>query len=127
MNRNNYRIYHDPLRDKIVFFPSGMDQMFGDPGGSLFRNMEGFIARTLLETPEGRERYVARVDEIMKNIYKTDALLKRIDELQARLQPALASVNPGEARGYPGQMERFRQNIKQREKSVNEQLQKLKK
>ena len=26
---NNYRVYHDVTADKIVFFPHGMDQMFG--------------------------------------------------------------------------------------------------
>src|SRR5262245_54747502 len=33
-NRNNYRLYHDPRRDKLTFIPSGMDQMFGDTNGS---------------------------------------------------------------------------------------------
>ena len=28
MKANNYRVYHDPSTDKIVFFPHGMDQMF---------------------------------------------------------------------------------------------------
>ena len=37
MNRNNYRIYHDPKRDKLVFIPSGMDQMYGNPGGPIMR------------------------------------------------------------------------------------------
>src|SRR5262249_53168450 len=57
MNRNNYRIYHDPKRNKIVFIPSGMDQMFGDPNGPLFPNIQGAVAKALLETPEGKERY----------------------------------------------------------------------
>ena len=26
---NNYRIFHDVSRDKMVFLPSGMDQLFG--------------------------------------------------------------------------------------------------
>src|SRR5205807_9889049 len=66
MNRNNYRIYHDPKRDKIVFFPSGMDQMFGDPGGPILPGFQGAVARAVIETPEGRERYLARLAEIMQ-------------------------------------------------------------
>src|SRR5262249_17406650 len=42
MNRNNYRIYHDPKRDKVVFIPSGMDQMFGNPGGPILPAFHGF-------------------------------------------------------------------------------------
>jgi hypothetical protein len=33
LKKNNYRIYHDPDSDKLVFFPHGMDQMFWDPNG----------------------------------------------------------------------------------------------
>src|SRR5205807_8898946 len=57
LNRNNYRVYHDPRRDKIIFIPSGMDQMFGNPGGPLLPGFQGLIARALMETPEGRRRY----------------------------------------------------------------------
>jgi spore coat protein CotH len=127
MNRNNYRIYHDPKRDRIVFIPSGMDQMFGDPNGAILPDFQGAVARALLETPEGRARYLARMDEVMKTIYRTDAILNRLDVLQARLQPVLASIDPGAGRDYPSQVNRLRSAVKQREKSIAEQLRKLKK
>jgi len=66
MNRNNYRIYHDPKRDKIIFIPSGTDQMFGDPNGPLLPNFNGFVAKAYVTTPEGRQRYLNRMDEILK-------------------------------------------------------------
>src|SRR5438874_3558527 len=72
MNRNNYRVYHEPKRDKIVFIPSGMDQMFGDPNGTVLPNFQGLIAQALLQTPQGRERYLARFREIMKTVYRPD-------------------------------------------------------
>jgi spore coat protein CotH len=125
MNRNNYRIYHDPKRDKLIFIPSGLDQMFGNPNGPVLPFFQGQVARALLETPKGRARYLARVDEIMKKTYRTADRLKRLNELEARVRPALASIDAGAGRDYPNQVNRLREAIRQREKSVTEQLKRL--
>jgi spore coat protein CotH len=127
MNRNNYRIYHDPKHDKIVFIPSGMDQMFGEPRGPVLPNFQGLVAHTLIETLQGKERYLAKVEEIMKKVYNADALVKRLDELEKRVQPALASVDAGAGRDYKSQVNRLREAIKIRAKDVEEQMKKLKK
>lgn len=127
MNRNNYRLYHDPKRDKLIFLPSGMDQMFGDPNGSIRPNFQGMVARALFETMEGRDRYYARMAEVMKTVYHPDALRKRLDELEARVKPVLTSVDAGAGRDYPHHVNRLRDAVKQRARSVEEQLKKLKK
>jgi spore coat protein CotH len=127
MNRNNYRIYHEPKRDKIIFIPSGMDQMFGDPNGPALPGFQGFVARALVETPQGRERYFARMAEILNTVYRPDALVKRLDALQAQVQPVLASIDAGAGRGYPAQVNRLRQAIRQRAVSLEGQLRRLKK
>lgn len=127
MNRNNYRIYHDPKRNKLIFIPSGMDQMFGDPNGPLFPNIQGFVARALLETPQGKQRFLDRTAEILRTIYNPDALVKRLDELQPRVQPALASIDQGAGKDYPNQVNRLRNSIRQRAKSLEQQLEKTKK
>jgi spore coat protein H len=125
LNRNNYRIYHNPKTDKITFIPSGMDQMFGDTGGSILPGFQGFIARAVLETPEGKDRYFKKMADIMKNVYKTDEMIKRLDELEARVQPVLASVDAGAARDYKHHVNRLRQAFKARQKSVEDQLARL--
>lgn len=125
MCRNNYRIYHDPVKDKITFIPSGMDQMFGDVNGPLLPDFSGVVASALMGTAEGKKRYVARAAEIMKTVYKTAELVKRLDELEKRIQPELAKADPGAGRDYKNQVNRLRDAIKQREKVVNEQLKKL--
>jgi len=122
---NNYRIYHDPAKDKITFIPSGMDQMFFDVNGPVIPDFGGMVARAVIDTPEGRKRYIARASEIMKSVYKTDDLVKRLDELEKVIQPELAKVDAGAGRDYKNQVNRLREAIKQREKSVNEQLKKL--
>lgn len=122
MNRNNYRIYHHPKTNRITFIPSGMDQMFGDTGFTILPGFQGAIARAVLETPEGKERYLKKMADIMKNVYKTDELIKRLDELEARVQPALASVDAGAGRDYKNHVNRLRVAFKARQKSVEEQL-----
>jgi len=73
LNMNNYRVYHDPKADKVVFFAHGMDQMFYPPARDdragaaaadpMYPPMKGLVARQLLATQEGRRRYEARVDQ----------------------------------------------------------------
>src|SRR5205085_7142918 len=70
MNRNNYRVYHDPRSDKVVFFPGGMDQMFWEPQGAIFPPMKGLVARSLLETPQGRKLYYDRMSALLTNVFR---------------------------------------------------------
>jgi hypothetical protein len=126
MNRNNYRIYHDPKKDKLIFIPSGMDQMFSNTGGPILPNFQGVVARAVLETPEGRARYLARLDEIMKTVFHVGKIHQRLDELQAIVQPALATVHPQAGRDYPAHIKNLKNAVAQREKSVLSQLQKMK-
>ncbi len=127
MKCNNYRIYHEPKRDKLTFIPSGMDQMFADVGGPLQPFFQGMVAQGLVSTPEGRKRYLARMEEVLKKVYDVDRLVKRLDELEARVKPALATVDAGAARDYANQVNRLRQAIRQRPKNLEEQLKRLKK
>jgi uncharacterized lipoprotein YmbA len=60
--------------------------------------------------------------EIHKSVFRPEVLIKRLDELQKRVQPALASVDAGAGRDYPNQVNRLREAIRQRAKSIEQQL-----
>lgn len=122
MKRNNYRIYHNPKTDKITFVPSGLDQMFADVNGPILPGFEGTIARAVVETPKGKERYYGRMAEIMKTVFKPDELVKRLDEAMKQIQPALTAVDAGAGKDLPNQVNRLKQAIPQRAKSVEAQL-----
>lgn len=122
MKPNNYRIYHDTDRDKLLFVPSGMDQMFADVNGSILPGFNGLVARALIETPEGKKRYIARFREFMKTAYKPDDLIKILDAAELRVRTALATVDANAARDHKNHAERLRAALKQRAKSVTEQL-----
>src|SRR5262249_49627650 len=98
-----------------------------NPNGPVLPGFQGLIARALVETPQGRARYLAKVAELMKTVYRPEALLKRLDELQAQVRPVLAAGDPGAARRYPQQVNRLRQAIRQGAKSIAEQLKQMKK
>jgi spore coat protein H len=125
MNRNNYRIYHDPKRDKIIFIPSGTDQMFGDPNGNLMPNFNGIVARAYVATPEGRQRYLNRMDEILKTLWKPEVWNKRLDEIEAVIKPALEKVDANHAKDLPAHIARFRGAFQQRLQSAQPNLKRL--
>ena len=82
MNKNNYRIFHDAERDKMVFMPHGLDQMFGvmrmtDPNSSIMPHMEGLVARAVIQTPEGRRRYMQAMAQLMTNVFNVEVLTNR--------------------------------------------------
>ncbi|MFM8274952.1 MAG: CotH kinase family protein [Gemmata sp.] len=122
---NNYRIYHDPKTDKLTFIPSGMDQMFGDTNWPITPGWGGSVAAAVMNTKEGKKRYLARLQVIMRDVYKPGELVARLDELEAVVQPALAGVDPGAGRGYRGQVDRLRNAIKERARNINEQIKRL--
>jgi spore coat protein H len=123
---NNYRIYHDPERNKLVFIPSGMDQMFGEPNGPALPGFGGFVARSIIETPEGRRRYWARMREVMRTVFEPDRWVKRLDEAEAKIRPALAAVDAGAANNLKGQVDRLRNGIRQRHRAITAELMRVK-
>ena len=123
MKRNNYRIYHDPEADKIVFFAHGMDQMFWEPNGPILpHNLDGLVARSLLQTKAGRRRYRERMSLLLTNIFKVDVLTNRIAEVQARIRPVLAAISPDAAREHDGMVNNLRNQIVQRAASLAMQI-----
>ena len=89
MNRNNYRIYHDPTTDKLVFMPHGMDRVLGTHRSpldfSVVPTMLGIVARGIISTPEGRRRHVERVGTLFTNHFDPDRLCARVREVDAKI------------------------------------------
>jgi hypothetical protein len=89
MNRNNYRLYHDPSTDKIVFMPHGMDRVLGTHRSSLDLRIVppllGMVARAVLLTPEGRRCHIERVGVLFTNLFQPDRLCRRVHEIDAKI------------------------------------------
>ncbi len=122
LNRNNYRLYHDPDSDKITFIPWGMDQMFWDSSGPIEPRTQGLVARSLLQIPEMRERYRNRFSELFKKEFQLYAFTNQIATLQARIRPVIASFDTNSATEYDKQVELLRTRIAKRFEGITGQL-----
>ena len=89
---NNYRVFHDASRDKMVFMPHGMDQLFGVSSSTEFSitpNFNGLVAKGLFSIPDERRRYLERIAELLTNEFRLPTLHAKVDRLAGQLRPAL--------------------------------------
>jgi hypothetical protein len=121
---NNFRLFHDADRDRMVFLPHGMDQIFGrgqSPSASITPNWDGLVARALFTTPKGRQRYLERFGQVFTNHFRIDDLIARVDELAKKNRPWAGSGFFG---GFQNQsaVDELKGRIVRREQYVREQL-----
>jgi hypothetical protein len=82
LDRNNFRIYHDPGLDRLVFIPHGLDLIFPPRPIPTDPRCAGLVASAFLETPQGRELYERKFRELGTMIYgDTEGISKRINTL----------------------------------------------
>jgi spore coat protein CotH len=91
MARNNFRVYHDLDTGKIVFFPHGMDQLLGKAELPWMPQMAGLVARSIIETTQGKERYKERFASLFKKMFQVSLLTNRVDQIATELRPFLSS------------------------------------
>ncbi|MCX8156156.1 MAG: CotH kinase family protein [Verrucomicrobiae bacterium] len=93
-NRNNFRIYAAPDTGRLVFMPNDLDQLFRDPGHSIFDPGEnGLVTKTILQTPPARQMFLRRSCFIATNIFNYTDLSNRVNQTAFRLKEALKSIN----------------------------------
>jgi hypothetical protein len=114
MARNNYRLYHDPESDRLVFIPHGLDQMFWQPQGSIDPRMNGIVAAAVLRIPECRRLYRERLALLHTNVFQVDQLSRRIDQLAAVIRPYKPDTDT--------QADRLKRQIAGRAESIARQL-----
>jgi spore coat protein H len=112
---NNYRVYHDPASDRMVFIVHGLDQMFWQPQGSIYPPFKGLLARSVMQVPEARQLYRERLRTLHAEVFQVPRLHRRVDELAALITP----YRPETERQAP----RLKNLIAGRARSVGAQLQ----
>ena len=122
MKKNNYRVYHDPDTDRVVFFPHGLDQMFWEPNGPTFPRMEGGVARAVLQTPEGRRRYVERMGQLLTNVFKVEVITNEVRRIEAQIYPVIARRSSAAANYHAREVTVLCERIVQRAQSLRRQL-----
>ncbi|MBI5802273.1 MAG: CotH kinase family protein [Verrucomicrobia bacterium] len=99
-NRNNYRLYNHPAVNKLVFLPSGMDQLFGDPNFPVFDSMGGLVTSGLWQLPQTKLQYRERVGHLLTHVFTAELLTNEIAKVHARVRPVLAEMNEGAAKNF---------------------------
>ncbi len=117
--RNNYRVYCDLDSGKMMFFPHGMDQLFGNPNATWRPHMVGLVAKAVIGAPEGRQLYRATFPVLMTNVFHLQQLQEQISQTVARLRPALTEKEFAEVAGEAG---RLKERIQQRQFDLQRQL-----
>ncbi len=124
---NNYRVFHDSSRDKIVFMPHGMDQLFGVSSSidfSITPNFNGVVAKGLFGIPQERRRYLERMASLITNELRVANLHLKVDRLAGQLRRALAG-EPGLRQEFQPAVEDLKGRIAARLASVARQLQRV--
>lgn len=121
---NNYKVYANPDNGKLVFFTHGMDQMFGRGGEaetSIFPSMEGIVAKAVMSTAKGQQRYGKRLHQVFSEVFKVGGLTNRIRELAAPVRVELAAT-PELLKAYDSEVSELNQRIVARYACVYSQL-----
>ena len=60
--------------------------MFWKADGPIMTGTKGILARAVLQTPEGRRRYLERFVQLRTNVFNVEEVLMRVDQLVVRSQ-----------------------------------------
>ncbi|MDB5386242.1 MAG: hypothetical protein JWM11_1888 [Planctomycetaceae bacterium] len=122
LQKNNYRLYFDPQTKKANFFPHGMDQMFGDPAASILDRPGCIVSSAVMDNPEWRKRYRARLRQLLPLFAPPDKLHARVDAQFQRLLPVLKEMGDEPANAFTERINELKQRLKDRAENLTEQV-----
>ena len=127
-NRNNYQFYREPGR-RFVFIPWGVDQAFHlqddpNPFDGISKPPPSVLALTaipnrLYHVEDWRDRYVARLKELLDTVWDEDELRSSVDEMGAIVQQ---HTLPERREAAAADAERVRRFILKRRAEILEDL-----
>jgi hypothetical protein len=117
---NNYRIYHDPNTDRMVFITHGLDGAFRRPNFSIQVPLKGTVVTAVMTTPEGRKLYDERIRTLAKEVFKVPVILERMEKAMARIRNS--GIDPADLANIERYATVKRGRIEQRGLRVEEQL-----
>ena len=118
--RNNFRVYQDVDSNRFVFFPHGMDVLFGNARAPIQPMMNGVVAKALMEIPEGRSAYRRRCALLFTNVLSVSKANAIIDEALPRVRPVLTTA---EVAALDAEVKALRLRIADRSASLEKQFQ----
>jgi hypothetical protein len=121
--KNNYRIYHQPKTDRLVFLPHGLEMTLGSAGFE--PPQSSLLVKALLELPECQKQYQARLEELGSKVWQVPVLTNRIGGLATRL--IAAAPDRAIAKTVEEEARKLRSQIAQRQQLLTAELKRTKK
>lgn len=120
-NRNNYRVYFDPTRQRACFLPHGMDQMFQDPGFEAMQFPGTIVGAAVMGNPDWRAKYRARVKELLP-LFSAESLTAKVDAIDGPLVAFFKAEGEEAARDHAEMVTGFNARLAARAAVLREQL-----
>jgi spore coat protein H len=121
--KNNYRIYHQPKTDRLVFLPHGLEMTLGNAGFE--PPQSSLLVKALLELPECQKQYQSRLEELGNKVWQVPVLTNRIGGLATRL--IAAAPDKAIAKTIEEESRKLRAQIVQRQQLLAAELKRAKK
>ena len=123
LDKNNYRLYHDPATEQMVFLPHDFSQICTKPDAPIVPEWQGLVAKAVLSTPNGQQQYAQTLGKVLGSSFKVEALNARISELAQLIRPSLASRGDSSLKAFDEALTQLRDHISQRAAYVQKELQ----
>lgn len=117
---NNYRLYHDPKTDKMVFITHGLDWAFRRPNVLIEPPLKSVVAHAVLTTPQGHELYQERIRDLFAKVFKPSVIIERMDKALGKIRES--GLKPVDLARVERSAAVMRERIKLRATRVDEQL-----
>jgi len=121
LGRNNYRVYHDPNSNLMVFIPHGLDELFGKTGGALMPEWKGLVAKAVFETQEGQRRYREQMARLLGTAFKPEPQQAKINELSGKIRP-IVTRDANAVKAFDTATAQLRERIAERARYIDQQL-----
>jgi len=92
IHTNNYRLYHDPASDKMVFITHGLDWAFRRPNISIQPPLKSLVGRAVFQTDEGRKLFRERIGTLYTNVFRVPVITNRMEQALGKLRSAGLTV-----------------------------------
>ena len=122
MDKNGYRVYHDPASGQLVFLPHGLDQLFMKTDEPLIPDWKGMVAKAVLTTPAGQRQYLEKMAALLASGAKPEVMQREIGNLSALIRPALMERNASATKAFDDAVAKLRQNVIGRLAFIEQQL-----
>jgi hypothetical protein len=88
IHTNNYRLYHDPGSDKMVFITHGLDWAFRRPNISIQPPLKSLVGRAVFQTSEGPKLFRERIGTLYTNVFRVAVITNRMEQALTKLRSA---------------------------------------